>query len=128
MKFSYTIMYVPDVTKTLDFYKNAFDLHCSFLHESKQYGELDTGETKLAFASEALATSNGVHFAKLHKDQDAPAVEITLVCDDVYTAYDKACNAGCVSAVKPIKKPWGQMVAYVRDLNGVLVGLASPIN
>jgi hypothetical protein len=28
-------------------------------------------------------------------------------------------------AAEPVTKPWGQTLAYVRDLNGVLVELAS---
>src|SRR5438034_620429 len=64
MRFGYTIMYVPDVEAAINFYKNVFNLEQAFLHESKQYGELNTGETKLAFASEILAQSNDVSFVK----------------------------------------------------------------
>ncbi|MFO0110274.1 MAG: VOC family protein, partial [Alphaproteobacteria bacterium] len=28
---------------------------------------------------------------------------------------------------KPEQKPWGQTVAYVRDLNGFLVEICSPV-
>jgi lactoylglutathione lyase len=29
--------------------------------------------------------------------------------------------------MKPTVKPWGQTVAYVRDLNGTLVELGTPV-
>ncbi|MGB2693109.1 MAG: VOC family protein, partial [Thermodesulfobacteriota bacterium] len=55
MKLGYTILYVNNVEKTIEFYKKTFGLKKLFLHESGDYGELDTGDTKLAFASHSLA-------------------------------------------------------------------------
>ena len=46
---------------TLDFYKKAFGFETRFLHESEQYGELDTGETVLAFASHAMDETNFIN-------------------------------------------------------------------
>ena len=45
MKLAYTILYVPDVSASLQFFERAFGLKRRFLHESGTYGELDTGET-----------------------------------------------------------------------------------
>ena len=50
MIFRYTILYVDDVPATLDFFERAFGLQRGFLHESGDYGELTTGDTKLAFS------------------------------------------------------------------------------
>ena len=47
LKYGYTIVYVMSVEKTLEFYKNAFGFAVRFLHESKDYGELETGATSL---------------------------------------------------------------------------------
>ena len=47
MRFGYTILYVVDVAASLDFYERAFDQRRRLLHESGQYGELDTGATTL---------------------------------------------------------------------------------
>ena len=58
MKFGYTIVYVSSVADTLTFYKDAFGFETRFLHESGQYGELNTGETVLAFASHDMAEMN----------------------------------------------------------------------
>ena len=58
MKFGYTIVYVSSVTETLAFYKEAFGFETRFLHESNQYGELETGATVLAFASHATGEMN----------------------------------------------------------------------
>lgn len=59
MIFRYTILYVDDVKASLDFYCRAFDFEPGFLHESGDYGELVTGETKLAFSSTKLMRELG---------------------------------------------------------------------
>ena len=58
MKLGYTIIYVPDVEASLQFFERAFGLKRRFLHESGTYGELETGETTLSFAAHALGDSN----------------------------------------------------------------------
>jgi lactoylglutathione lyase len=126
MKFGYTILYVKDVEGTVAFYESAFRLKRKFVHESG-YGEMDTGETKLAFASVDLAISNGVAFIEANPQGPSPAVEIAFVTDDVAEAFAVAVKAGAVPVAQPKQKPWGQTVGYVRDLSGFLVEICSPM-
>ena len=126
MKFGYTILYVNDVEKTVEFYESAFGLKRVFVHESG-YAEMDTGATKLAFASIELAASNGVSFVPATPGGPSPAVEVAFVTDDVAKAFSVAVEAGGVPVSAPKQKPWGQTVAYVRDLNGFLVELCTAI-
>jgi uncharacterized glyoxalase superfamily protein PhnB len=126
MKFGYMILYVPDVEKAVAFYESAFGLKRKSVHESG-YGEMDTGDTKLAFASVELATSNGVSFAQANPNGPSPAVEVAFVTDDVAAAFAVAVKAGAAPVAQPKQKPWGQVVAYVRDLNGFLVEICSPM-
>ncbi len=128
MRFGYTIIYVSDVESTLNFYKDAFHLEQLFLHESKQYGELETGDTKLAFASDALAESNGVEFIKNELNNSAAGFEIALITDDVKQSYEHALAHGAIDVKEPTLKPWEQEVAYVRDINGIIVELCSPMS
>ena len=128
MKFGYTIIYVPDVEEALKFYVKAFKIPVKFLHESKQYGELDTGSTTLAFSSEELAQANGIELAKNNRNETPAGIEVAFVTDNVDDTYEHATASGATAVAPPTKKPWGQTVAYVRDLNGVLVELCSPIN
>src|SRR5438128_12081573 len=107
MKFGYTILYVKDLEKTVAFYESAFGLKRKFVHEGG-YGEMDTGETKLAFASVELATSNGVSFAHSTPEGPSPAVEVAFVTDDVAAAFAVAVKAGAVPVAEPKEKPWGQ--------------------
>ena len=127
MRLGYIIIYVPDVPASLDFYERAFGLKRRFLHESNTYGEMETGATALAFAAEPLIALNGVT-ARSNRRSDPPAgAEVGLVTDDVASAYRKAVSAGAVAYKEPAEKPWGQTVAYVRDDNGFLVEICSPM-
>lgn len=128
MKFGYTIIYVADVKKAIAFYEKAFNLKASFVHESGEYGELDTGATKLAFASEAMAKTNCGEFKKNIIGDLPSGFEVAFVTDDVKNAYQNACENGALSVQEPAQKPWGQTVAHVRDINGVLVEICSPLS
>jgi uncharacterized glyoxalase superfamily protein PhnB len=128
MKFGYTIVYVPSVADTLAFYEKAFGFRIRFLHESGQYGELESGATVLAFASHALGEMNfGGNFVPVSATAPPPGIELAFVTEDVSSAYAKAIEAGAVPLHPPAQKPWGQVVAYVRSLEGTLVELCSPI-
>jgi catechol 2,3-dioxygenase-like lactoylglutathione lyase family enzyme len=128
MKFAYTILYVRDVARSLAFYEAAFGLQRRFLHESGTYGELETGATALAFAAESLAQTNlAGGFQAADPSRPPAASEVGLATTDVPTAYEQALRAGATSAAEPKTKPWGQIVAYVRDLDGHLVELCTPM-
>ena len=125
MKLGYTLLYVSDVEATMNFYAKAFGLKKGFLHESKEYGEMETGTTKLGFVNHKTAGSHGFKYKKISKTEKAPGIEIGLVSDDVEKAFKKAVKAGAKSTSKPETKPWGQVVSYVRDCNGFLVEICS---
>ncbi len=127
MKLGYTILYVEDVLKTVEFYERAFRLKRKMVHESNMYGEMETGETTLAFCVDGLAETHGFNYRK-NTPGDTPAgVEIALVTDDVEAAFKTACDAGAYPQKEPETKPWGQTVSYVRDINGCLIEICSPI-
>ena len=128
MKFGYTIVYVPSVPDTLAFYGKAFGFQVRFLHESGEYGELESGSTTLAFASNALGEMNfGANFVPVSATATPPGIELAFVTEDVSSAYTKAVEAGAVPLHAPEQKPWGQVVAYVRSQEGTLVELCSPV-
>ena len=128
MRFGYTILYVSDVTSSLDFYERALGQRRRFLHESGQYAELETGETALAFAAHELAAANlpGVYRPE-ERPSARPPFEVCFVTDNVQAAFDRAVEEGAAAVSAPQTKPWGQDVAYVRDPDGNLVELASPV-
>jgi lactoylglutathione lyase len=128
MKLGYTLFYVSDVEKTMNFYSSAFGLEKGFLHESKQYGEMITGETKLGFVHHDTADSHGFKYEKSNSGNAPFGFEVGFVTKDVEAAYKKAVRAGASAVSEPKTKPWGQVVSYVRDCNGFLVEICSPID
>ena len=129
IKYGYTIIYVSNVKSALEFYKSAFGFDCRFLHESGDYGELETGNTVLAFASHELGKSNFQNGYVATDESKIPlGIEIALVTEEVESAHALAISKGAEEIKKPEKKPWGQLVSYVRCPSGVLVELCTPIN
>ena len=125
IRFGYTICYVDDVRDALAFYEAALGLKTRFVNVEgeMQYGELETGETVLAFASHALATAS----AGEECSHRPAAFEIAFVTDDVAAAVAQSVAAGATLVRGPTEKPWGQTVAYVRDPDGILVELCTPM-
>jgi len=127
MKFGYTIVYVPDVHASVEFFEKAFGLKRRFVHESG-YAEMETGATALAFATHELGASNLPNgYVKASNSQEPLGMEIALVTDDVLSAHAKAIAEGAVSIKEPLSKPWGQIVSYVRCPDGTLVEICSPV-
>ena len=126
MKFGWTIIYVENTLQTVEFYERCFGLSRRFVDDSGQYAEMETGETRLAFSQYELASSSIARF-RPNKLEDEPAgIEIAFISEDVPSSFKKAIENGATAVLEPKTKPWGQTVAYVRDLNGVLVEIGSP--
>ena len=129
MKLGYTIIYVPDVSASLEFFNRAFGIEQRFLHESGTYGELETGQTTLAFAAHELGALNfpGGH-VEAHSSAKPLGFEIALGTEDVEQAHRSALSAGAIEMAAPTAKPWGQMVSYLRCPDGCVVELCTPMN
>ncbi len=125
--YGYTILYVADVAKTLAFYVAAFGCTQKFLTPDQDYGELETGSTTLAFAAYKMADFNGFAISKQDPNALPAPCELAFISDDVEALYTQAIAAGAHALQPPTQKPWGQTVAYVRDLNGFLVELCTKI-
>lgn len=122
----YVILYVPDVRRAIDFYVDAFGLQQRFIAEQDDYGELQTGRTALGFVNETVIGREGEHrFQPGRPNADPAGAKIALVVDDVPAAFDRAVAAGATPYGDPVRKPWGQTVGYVRDLNGFVVELCN---
>ncbi len=126
MIFKYTILYVDDVPASLDFFQRAFGFERGFLHEGQDYGELKTGETKLAFSSTALMRDLGK--TPKRPSKDAPTFEIALETENVAEALKRAVQAGAILIQDCREEPWGQTTSYVSDPNGYLIEICSPVS
>ena len=128
VKFGYTILYVEEVEKSVSFYENAFGFSRKFVTPETDYGELSTGETTLSFASKELASQNLKDgFIESKPEQKPFAIELGFITDDVEELVQKAISAGATLVKETTQKPWGQVVAYVRDLDGFLIEICTPV-
>lgn len=128
IKFAYTILYVQDVTKAVEFYENAFGFKRKFVTPENDYGELLVGETTLSFSSTKLAKSNLTNgFTESNLTNKPFGIEIGFTTDNVEETVLTAINAGATIVENPKTKPWGQIVAYVRDIDGFLIEICTPI-
>ena len=125
MQFRYTILYVDDVTKTIEFYERAFGLDRKMIHECGDYSELATGDTILSFSSKALMKKIGKSPGDVNPS--APTFEIAFETEDVAKQLKRAVEAGATLVQEVEDMPWGQTTAYVRDINGFLVELCTAV-
>jgi uncharacterized glyoxalase superfamily protein PhnB len=125
--YSYTILYVANVEETIDFYIKAFGFTQKLITPEKDYAELETGGTTLAFADYSVAEYNGIDIVKSDISTTPQAFEITFVTDDIDSTFKQAIEAGAIVVTEPAQKPWGQIVGYVRDINGFLVELCTEV-
>lgn len=128
MHFGYTIVYVPDVEEAVRFYEKAFGFESRFHADDWDYAELESGSTVLAFAADHMAEHLGLSIVQNRADNAAPGIELAFVTEDVQAGFKRATEAGATAVTDPHQTPWGQTVSYVRDLNGVLVEICSPVS
>ena len=89
---------------------------------------METGATRLAFASIALAREHLRQEVVAASPGKAPlGVEIALTTPDVPAFFTRAVTSGARAVSEPATKPWGQTVAYFRDNSGFLVEICTPM-
>lgn len=129
VQFAYTILYVDDVSSTATYYNTVFGFEIKFVTPDGDYGEIITGNTTLAFANHELGKSN---FSKgyLHSDKGKQpfGFEIAFTTNDVEGLMKKAIDEGGALMSAKQTKPWGQDVGYIRDLNGFIIEICTPMN
>ena len=134
LKFGATVIYVDgDVPGVLDFYHRAFGLNqgakngCTILDPTYEFGEWETGGPAIAFATHRTGELL-MPGSYERPDRGQPAgVELAFFATDVAAAFKRAIDAGAVTIAEPKVMPWGQTVAYVRGIEGTLIGLCTPM-
>lgn len=121
MRLVHIINYVKDLQETI-----AFGLKRRFIHESGAYAEMETETTAQAFVDEKFVKGS-LSFRPNRHSEETFGTEISLVTDHVEQQFDKMIKAGATSVVKPTQKPWGRIISYMRDNNGCLAEIYSPI-
>jgi lactoylglutathione lyase len=130
-KLGYVINWVADIAKARAFYTEAFGFSIAREQDmgAFQWLEFSTGNTALAFAGQAEVAGMFPDGFDAHgADKQPLATQISIVSDAIEPLWDKALAAGATGISAPAKMPWGQTWAQMRDPNGVLVSLATPLN
>lgn len=132
MRLGFVVIYVEDVSKVLDFYKEAFDLDIRLKHEDNGvvlYGEMETEGAILGFSSHEMGQANlGGNYQRVDVKERPFGQEIVFVHEDVGSVYKKAVSHGAISISEPEQKPWGQTVAFIRSIEGTLIEICSPMS
>jgi lactoylglutathione lyase len=127
-QFKYTILYVKDVVATVEFYQKAFGLEVGFVTPEADYGEVITGNTTLSFANLELGNSNvKCGFIQSQIENKPFGIELAFVTENISETWKQAISAGA-TILEPIEtKIWGQQVGYLRDPNGFLLEICTPM-
>lgn len=129
MLYSYTIFYVNSVQDTILFYEQAFGFQRKFITPEKDYGELLSGETTIAFASMELGRSNFKKgFQPITNTGKPIGMEMAFVTEDIENDFQRALDAGATEYEPLAQKPWGQQVGYLLDQNGILIEICTPVS
>lgn len=128
IQYAYTILYVDDVVKTIEFYNQAFGFQEKFVTPEKDYGEIISGSTTLAFANIELGNSNFKDGFKKSSIKEKPfGLELAFTTNEVEQVMSNAIKYGAEILSETVEKPWGQKVGYLRDINGFIIEICTPI-
>ena len=128
MKLGAVVVYVDDVPAVLHFYRRAFGFETCFYDPTLGYGELDTGGTMLAFGSHRVGEFLMPDAYERQQQGCGFNVEVAFETPDVPAAFARAVAAGANVVAEPKVLPWGVTAAYVRSVEGTLIGLGTPVS
>jgi len=128
VQYAYTILYVPNVPQTMQFYEQAFGFAQKFVTPEKDYGELVSGATTIAFANLELGQANFGHDYAVSQPGKPPfGIELAFTTQNVPATMARAIEHGATLFKPAATKPWGQQVGYVQDPNGFLIEICTPM-
>ncbi|XP_068667679.1 uncharacterized protein [Aristolochia californica] len=127
---AYIVVYVKDVAKSVAFYSQAFGCRVRRLDDSRRWGELESGQTTIAFTpAHQHETDDITGIVQLPETKkQRPPVEVCFEYEDVDAAYQRAIKKGATAVSAPEAKEWRQKVGYVRDIDGIVVRMGSHVN
>ncbi|CAH8383944.1 unnamed protein product [Eruca vesicaria subsp. sativa] len=127
--FAYTVVYVKDVAKSVEFYSRAFGHNVRRLDESHRWGELESGQTTIAFTPLHQHETDDLtgKVQATHSARERAPIEVCFCYPDVDAAFKRAVENGAVAVSEPEDKEWGQKVGYVRDIDGIVVRIGSHV-
>jgi lactoylglutathione lyase len=123
MTLDYLVFYVESIPSLLTFYQEAFGFETKLLHESGDYAELTAGGgLTLGFCTHGLVKTlfEGT-YQPLSPDQPSPGLQISILVEDVASAYHHAIACGAEGLSPPKVMPWQFEVAFLKDPQGLII-------
>ncbi|XWS28855.1 hypothetical protein CRYUN_Cryun25bG0107500 [Craigia yunnanensis] len=133
--FAYMVVYVKDVAKSVDFYAKAFGYNVRRLDESHWWGELESGQSTIAFTRQHQhETDDRTGVVQIpNSDRGRPPMELCLVYSDVDVAFKVGGQRAAESGAEPVSQPenkqdWRQRFVHVRDIDSMTVRMGSYVH
>ncbi|KFK22717.1 hypothetical protein AALP_AAs75063U000200 [Arabis alpina] len=94
--FAYTVVYVKDVAKSVEFYSRAFGHNVRRLDESHRWGELESGQTTITFTPLHQHETDDLtgKVQSTHSSRERPPIEVCFCYPDVDAAFKRAVEGG----------------------------------
>ena len=127
MQYGSTVLFVDNLSDVLAFYQRAFGLDTKFYDPEFGYAILDVAGGDIAVASHDAGHRMMPDSYRRPSSGHPEGIELAFYTSDVRAAYDRATAAGAVSLAAPEDMPWGQTVAYVRSIEGSIIGFCTPL-
>jgi len=128
VKYGYTIVYVNDVAKELEFFSSVFGLKPKMVNQEVSYAELDTGSTTLSFVKHSVVEAHlTTNYVKIEPNCKPLGIELAFISDNVEEDYLKAIEHGAKVIRAPSETQWGQVISYIQTPQGVLIDICSKI-
>ncbi|KAI3678343.1 hypothetical protein L6452_37631 [Arctium lappa] len=125
-EYAYTVVYVKDVAKSVEFYGRAFGYTVRRLDDSHRWGELQSGPTTIAFTPlHQHETDDLTGEVQERTKNRRNQLEVCFAYADIDAAFKRAVENGAEAVSQPEEKEWGQKVGYVRDIDGIVVRMGS---
>ncbi len=120
----YVILWVEDLEGAIRFYTETIGFAQKTRHGD--YVELGTGPTTLALVARSFVRDE-LHLELFPPGRESSEIGVVVPREDVGGTFARAVAAGATAVRQPHEQPWGQIVSYVRDPDGHLVEICSPV-
>lgn len=123
-RLGYVILWCEDIEGAIRFYTDTLGFAQKARHGD--YVELETGPTTLALVARSFVRDQ-LHLELPPGGHEASEIGIVVDRSEVTAAFARAVSAGGTAVQQPHEQPWGQVVSYVRDPDGHLIEICSPV-
>jgi len=127
LRYGSTVLFVDDVRSVIEFWIRAFGAEQRFYDAGYDFGEIAVGGALVGIASHRSGELMMPGGYRRPPGASPAGVELAFYADDVDAAYARAVGAGAASLAAPRRMEWGQTVAYVRSVEGTVVGLCTQL-